>query len=97
MLLNNSAATVSAAGYLKQNAPNPANLNTVISFYVPANAERALIKITDSKGSSLKTYSASRGEGRLNIKAGDLPAGIYNYSLYVNNKLVDTKQMMIVK
>lgn len=97
LFLNNSTATASAAGYLKQNVPNPANLNTVISFYVPANAERALIKITDSKGSSLKSYSASRGEGQVNIKPGDLPAGIYNYTLYVNDKLVDTKQMMIVK
>ena len=31
------STTLSANGYLKQNVPNPANNNTVISYYLPDN------------------------------------------------------------
>jgi len=57
----------------------------------------AQIKITDIKGSVLKTFNASKGEGQLMIKNGQLPAGTYNYTLYINNKTVDTKQMILMR
>jgi len=84
-------------GFLKQNAPNPANGNTVISYYIPDNAGSAQIKITDVKGSLIKTFSAAKGEGQINIKSGQLPAGTYNYTLYINSKTVDTRQMILIK
>ena len=93
----NASAITSLSGYLKQNVPNPANSNTVISYYLPYNAGSAQIKITDIKGSLLKVYNPSKGEGQVNIKTGELPVGTYNYSLYVNGKSIDTKQMIITK
>lgn len=93
----NSPTSTFSKSYLKQNVPNPANNNTVISYYLPDNTGRAQIRITDEKGSALKIYNASGGEGRLNIKSGELPAGTYNYTLYVNDKKIDTKQMVIIK
>lgn len=36
-------------GYLKQNAPNPARGNTLVRYYLPENADRAQIRITDEK------------------------------------------------
>jgi len=93
----NGIAITSSTGYLKQNAPNPFNNNTVISYYIPDNAGYAQIKITDVKGSVVKTFNATKGEGQINIKNGELAAGNYNYTLYVNNKTVDTKQMVLLK
>ena len=84
-------------GYLKQNIPNPATNNTVISYYLPDNVGYAQIKITDIKGSVIKTFNAAKGEGQISLRSGDLPAGTYNYSLYLNNKTIDTKQMIITK
>src|SRR5437763_181265 len=66
-------STKSLSGYLKQNIPNPANNNTAISYYLPDNAGMAQIRITDIKGSLLKVYTPSKGEGQLNIKTGELP------------------------
>ncbi|MEP6596193.1 MAG: T9SS type A sorting domain-containing protein, partial [Ginsengibacter sp.] len=94
---NNNRPPTSSTGYLKQNIPNPANNNTVISYYLPDNTGRGQIRITDSKGSALKVYTASKGEGQLNIKSGELPAGTYNYTLYINDKKIDSKQMVIAK
>jgi len=91
------STTLSANGYLKQNVPNPANNNTVISYYLPNNVGYSQIKITDIKGSIIKTFNAAKGEGQINLRSSELPLGTYNYTLYVNNKTLDTKQMVITK
>jgi flagellar hook assembly protein FlgD len=82
---------------LKQNAPNPFSNSTVISYYIPDNAGYAQIKITDIRGSLIKTFNAVNGEGQINIGSSALPAGTYNYTLYARNKKIDTKQMVITK
>lgn len=87
----------SVNGYLKQSVPNPSTGNTVISYYVPSNAGLAQIKIIDIRGSTIKTFTAGKGEGQINIKNSALPAGTYNYSLVINNNIVDTKQMVLVR
>jgi hypothetical protein len=82
------------AGYLKQNNPNPLNGNTMIRYFAPNHAS-AHILVTDMKGDLLKTYRVTNGEGQLIIRAGELPTGTYNYTLYVNNSKIDTRQMII--
>ncbi len=95
---NATSINSSISGYIKQNIPNPANNNTVIRYYVPDNTTgKAQIMITDIKGSVLKVYTASKGAGQVNIRAGELAAGTYNYSLYVNDQRIDSKQMVIIK
>ncbi len=94
---NLTSLTSSSGGYLKQNVPNPANNNTVISYYLPENTRKAQITITDAKGSAVKVYNATIGEGRINITSAELAAGTYNYTLSVNDKRIDSKQMVITK
>ena len=93
----NSTLVSSVNGFLKQNVPNPVNGNTVISYYIPDNTGDAQIKITDATGRLIKIFNATKGEGQINIRHGELPAGTYNYTLYVNNKTADTKQMVLLK
>ena len=94
---NNLPTTTSSDSYLKQNFPNPSNSNTVIRYHLSDNTGRAQIKITDIKGSTIKVYNASAAQGSLNISTTELLAGTYNYTLYVNDKQIDTKQMVIMK
>ena len=97
IIKGNSLPTATSNAYLKQNMPNPSNSSTVIRYYLPDNTSRAQIIITDVKGSTIKVYNASAAQGSLNISTSELPAGIYNYTLYVNDKNIDTKQMVIMK
>ncbi|MEP6597724.1 MAG: tail fiber domain-containing protein, partial [Ginsengibacter sp.] len=92
-----NGTTTTSTAYLKQNSPNPFNNSTVIGYYIPDNAGYAQIKITDIKGSVIKTFNPSKGEGQINIRSGELPAGTYNYTLYINNKTIDTNQMVLLK
>lgn len=81
---------------LFQNEPNPFGSKTTIKYYVPANANNAAIKVLDNSGKQLGEYQLKTGKGQLEISAGTIPAGSYNYSLYVDNILVDTKKMVII-
>ena len=92
----NGGSLSSSTGYLKQNAPNPFNSNTVISYYVPNDAGHAQIRITDVLGRVIKTFNAPTGEGQIAIRSGDLSAGTYSYTLFVNNRTIDTKQMVLL-
>ncbi len=83
---------------LKQNTPNPFSARTLIEYYVPADTKKAEVKIYDSNGRLMQNESIrGTGEGNIQIEAGTIPAGTYNYSLIVDGKVIDTKQMVIVQ
>lgn len=83
---------------LFQNQPNPANGNTVISFYIPTSAKSASIKVVDAQGVVLKNITISqRGNSQVTINASEFATGNYNYSLVVDGKIVDSKAMLMTK
>ena len=46
-------------------------------------------------GRQLKSFIASKGNGQLGVKANQLFAGTYQYSLFANDALVDSSKMGI--
>jgi trimeric autotransporter adhesin len=79
---------------LYQNAPNPFGDGTTIKYFVPDNTDAQII-FYDMFGNQLKVYKIEeKGMGQLNIGATNLAAGMYSYSLIVNEKVVDTKKMI---
>jgi hypothetical protein len=97
LISKNSETRVASSGYLKQNSPNPFSGSSIISYYIPENVSNAQIKVTDINGRLIKIFNPAKGDGQINIEGGELAAGTYNYSLYINNKTVDTKQMVLLK
>lgn len=90
--------TASNQATLYQNVPNPFNQTTAINYYIPANSTSASIMIFNMEGTLLQTNTLqSFGNGTLAINAGTLSAGMYLYSLIVNNQEVDTKKMILTK
>lgn len=83
---------------LGQNIPNPLKGVTSIRYSVPTGSSSAQLIITDNNGKTVKSMQlAKSGAGTVNIDASTLSAGTYNYSLLVDNKLVETKRMIITK
>ncbi len=90
--------TFTDAATLGQNAPNPFNSSTIIKYYLPSQANNAELIITDANGNTLKSFALSnKGAGQINISAGTLSSGSYFYSLLVDGKKIDTKQMILTK
>ena len=83
---------------LQQNAPNPFQNNTVINYTLPAKYNTAKLTITDKNGTVIKEISLSgNGNGSIKIDAANLSASSYNYSLFIDGKLIASKQMIITK
>jgi hypothetical protein len=90
-------ASLSSAA-LSQNIPNPYNHTTSIAYNLPAQFSSAQIVVTDITGKTLKTINVSgQGKGVLHLDASTLTSGSYNYSLYVDGKLIGTKKMILTK
>jgi len=84
------------ASALYQNIPNPTPTQRVtkIPFFIIKNAKTASIVISDLNGRSLENIKVAQREfGHLD----NMNAGVYPYTLYVNGKVIDTKQMVILK
>lgn len=80
---------------LNQNVPNPFTENTVIKYYVPSRFAKAQIIFSTIDGKIIKTVDLlTHGSGSLNVFTNDLSSGIYSYSLVVDGKTIDAKQMM---
>ena len=88
-----------SAATLYQNMPNPFSEKTTISYELPEGVSSAKILIHSLEGVLIKTYSLSTaaGLGYISVDAGMLSPGMYTYSLSVNNRMVDTKRMVVTE
>lgn len=83
---------------LYQNTPNPFSKTTEIGYFLPERIKNAFIYIYDMSGTQIAGYSLTdKGEGTLTIDANTLAAGMYLYSLIADDKVVDTKRMILTK
>lgn len=81
---------------LFQNEPNPFNRQTSIAFVLPDNYKSAYIYVYDLQGKLTESFDVfGNKSSKITIDGNDLQAGVYYYSLYVNNSEVDTKKMII--
>jgi hypothetical protein len=93
-----SAKTTVMSALLNQNMPNPFNHTTTISYGLPESYSSAKIIIKDLMGKVLKQVTVSgHGKGSVTVDAFSLTAGAYQYSLYVDGKIISTKQMLVTK
>ena len=83
---------------LLQNNPNPFSSNTEIVCNLPETTKQAAVYIYNLQGVELKSYPLSKaGLNAITIYGSELPAGIYLYSLVVDNVIADTKRMILTK
>jgi len=96
--INDVNSITLAGASLEQNIPNPFNHSTIIRYTLPAKFVAAQIAITDQSGKLLKQINISTaGKGMINVQAGLLAAGSYNYSLFIDGHLLDAKRMVLTK
>jgi hypothetical protein len=91
----NASITDAALG---QNIPNPFNHTTTINYALPQQYSSAKIIITDKSGKTIKEFNVSgTGKGSIQADASQLSSGVYQYSLIIDGRLIDTKQMEQLK
>ena len=85
---------------LNQNYPNPFNPTTTIQFALP-KAGRVSLKVYDVSGRLVRTLFNNEGLNEGTFKhifdGSDIASGVYFYSLIVNDELIGTKKMILIK
>ena len=73
-------------------------LRCLISDLNPEAVKKAELHITHTNGTMLKTIPiAARGEGQTVLEAQALSVGTYVYSLVLDGKVLESKQMILTK
>jgi hypothetical protein len=95
----NDAATVSLSdASLQQNQPNPFAGKTTIPLNIPAKAKQAMLTIAETgSGKILKTITVAPGLKQISVDAGVLSSGTYTYTLIVDGKKIDSRQMTVAR
>lgn len=80
---------------LNQNVPNPFAEHTVISYDIPAAFGKAQMLFYTRMGEVIKAVDiTTTGPGQLNVFADDLSSGVYTYTLVVDGKVIDSRNMV---
>ncbi|PCJ89397.1 MAG: hypothetical protein COA57_02015 [Flavobacteriales bacterium] len=82
---------------LNQNDPNPFKEKTTIKYFIPNNVQNGRIVIFDNTGRLIKEVNIEKGFGELDVYASNLSTGIYTYSIIADEKVVDSKKMILAK
>lgn len=83
---------------LLQNVPNPFVNDTEIGYIIDDLSSNAFINIYNLQGLEIKSFNInSKGQSKVIVKGSDLRPGIYFYCLIIDEKLIDTKQMILTK
>ena len=96
--MSNESLSTRTDASISQNIPNPFNHTTTINYTLPQKYSSAKIIVVDNVGKVIKEVNVSgNGKGNITVDATTLASGAYNYSLYVDGRLIDTKQMVFAK
>ena len=85
--------------FLEQNFPNPFNPSTIINYELRIR-NFVMLKVYDIAGREVATLVNEimpAGKHAVEFNAGNLPSGVYFYSLYVDGKQIGVKSMTLVK
>jgi predicted RNase H-like nuclease (RuvC/YqgF family) len=83
---------------LEQNIPNPFNKSTTLNFSLPQQYSNALMIVTDKSGKTIKEINISgSSKGSVQFDASSISNGTYHYSLYVDGKMIESKQMVLAR
>jgi len=77
--------------------PNPTKGVTTIQYNLPMNAKQGEIQVVDMKGSIIKSYNITNEDNYLKINNEDFIEGLYNYSLTIDKKVIQTRKILIKK
>jgi hypothetical protein len=84
---------------LEQNYPNPFNSSTIIKYSITKSSDVKLLiyNIEGKEISTLISENQNPGNYELLFDASYLSSGIYFYSLYIDQNLVNTRKLTLIK
>ena len=75
--------------------PNPANDLTTIDFSLPANSRNNKLRIFNAIGGLVKEVAITQKQGTAIVTTSSLANGVYFYTLQVDGRSVETKNLIV--
>ena len=96
----NNDNTINAMKYkLQQNYPNPFNSSTIIKYELK-NSANVNIKLYNIEGKDIKTLlnkNQNAGSYEILFNASEISAGVYFYTFEIDNVLIETRKLLLIK
>jgi hypothetical protein len=91
--------SMGAAGFkMEQNKPNPFNGITTVRYTIPNTVTNAYMAVYDLSGKQIASFPITeKGSSAITLTSEKLAAGIYIYSIVADNKIVDSKRMIVTE
>jgi hypothetical protein len=96
-LSNSRNSNIPNEAVLYQTKPSSFSTNTDISCYVPIILDSAFIFVYNLQGMELKSFPLTQGLNIVTILASELPAGMYLYTLVVDDEIIESKRIILTK
>jgi hypothetical protein len=74
--------------------PNPSQFNAQIDYQLPQGHNSARLVLTNISGQTVKTWDVNGFNGKILINTTEFPAGIYTYSIVVNNAISSSGKLV---
>ncbi len=105
IVTDNTNTEIKPIHYKLNNFPNPFNPTTEISYFIPNDTKKASIEIFNIKGQKIKSIECKNlafGKHNVNWNGEDknnqvVCSGVYFYKLIVNETVVSSNKMMLLK
>ena len=83
--------------FLSSSMPNPTRDNTRIAYTLPQGTQNGLLTLRNYLGQEVDQYRLNTLSGQVEINTQDYPAGTYFYTLSVEGRPLETKQLIVLK
>jgi hypothetical protein len=77
--------------------PNPAKGVANVNYALKKGWKTADLKVYSMLGAMVKKVNLKEDQGTLKLDVSSLPAGMYFYTLTVDNNNISTKKMLVTK
>ena len=96
----NTGNTIIPTQYiLEQNYPNPFNSSTIIKYELK-NSTNVNIKLYNIEGKEIRTLlnkNQNAGSYEIMFNASEITSGVYFYSFEIENVLIETRKLLLIK
>lgn len=81
---------------MSQNEPNPFKGETTVRYTLPEKVRNAQMNVYDLSGKQIASFPLTeKGSSAITLNSEKLAAGIYIYSIVADDKIVDSKRMVV--
>ncbi len=77
--------------------PNPSSDFVTIEYSLPLGINSGMIIFYSLDGKKMKSFKVDNTFDELNLSNEDLPSGTYLYALKINDAVIQTKKMIVIK